>query len=372
MTLQSLHLWSDLRQAGVVRHVVAGDAVFREGDPADGAYVVLDGRCAVLEGDEHVNVLAPGELFGEIGALGTGVRSATVIAIDDVDLLFLSLTQLQQGFANSPELFWQSLRLIVERLRLITARQVAYRDEHKALREVQRSLLPDLGALQTRGAFHIDARWEPCTYASGDYYDVIALDAHRHLIAVGDVMGHGAESSLMMAIARAQIRELARSFRRTDELLPNLDGYLRDNAPPRQGMSLVVAVFDERERLLEYSAAGHPFPILLRNGEAADLPGRHGILLALPFLLGSGYERIEFELEPDDALLFFTDGLFEIAVDEMGTQLGRLGLAELFCTVMTEVVDAPLTELFARVTASDVSDTADDDRTAVLFRVAHR
>jgi hypothetical protein len=32
--------------------------------------------------------------------------------------------------------------LIVDRLRVITARQVGYRDEHKALREVQRSLLP--------------------------------------------------------------------------------------------------------------------------------------------------------------------------------------------------------------------------------------
>ena len=159
------------------------------------------------------------------------------MALDRTELLFLSLAQLREGFAASPELFWSSLLLIVDRLRVITKRQAAYRDEHKALREVQRSLLPDLTAVDTHAAFRIEALWHPCTYASGDYYDVIPIDEFRHLIAVGDVMGHGAESSLMMAIARAQIRELARAFRRTDELLLNLDGYLRDNAPPKQGMA---------------------------------------------------------------------------------------------------------------------------------------
>ena len=367
MNDESLHLWADLRSGGFVRQFAPGDSVFREGDPADGAYVVLAGRCAVLEGDEHLNVLGVGELFGEIGALGDGRRSATIIAVEPTELLLLSLQQLQDGFAASPELFWESLLLIVKRLRQITARQVAYRDEHKALREVQRSLLPDLSQLDTHGAFAVDAIWEPCTYASGDYYDVIPLDADRHLIAVGDVMGHGAESSLMMAIARAQIRELARSFRRTDELLLNLDGYLRDNAPPKQGMSLIVAVYDRRQRSVEYSVAGHPFPLLLRNGEQSDLPGRPGIVLALPFLIGSGYERREFALEPGDRLLFFTDGLFEVPVDASGTQLGRQGLAKMFVRAFSSSGPGPLATLFASVAAINAGSVADDDRTAVLF-----
>jgi hypothetical protein len=261
MTGAALDPWDDLRAAGIVRQIDAGQTIFEEGDAADGAYVILAGRCAVLEGDERLNVLLPGELFGEIGALSSGKRSATVVALESTELLALSMSQLREGFAASPELFWQSLLLIVDRLRVITTRQAAYRDEHKALREVQRSLLPDVSLLDTQGAFRIEALWQPCTYASGDYYDVIALDSYRYLIAVGDVMGHGAESSLMMAIARAQIRELARSFRRTDELLLNLDGYLRDNAPPKQGMSLVVSVYDRRDHVLEYSVAGHPFPV---------------------------------------------------------------------------------------------------------------
>jgi sigma-B regulation protein RsbU (phosphoserine phosphatase) len=370
VTARSTAVWEGLRAAGLVRHLAAGEVLFREGDAADGAYVVLDGRCAVVEGEDQVAVLEPGELFGEIGALGAGVRSATVIALDALEVLFVSPAQLQEGFASSPALLWESLRLIVDRLRVITARQVAYRDEHKALREVQRSLLPDLGALDPDGAFSVSAVWHPCTFASGDYFDVIRLDADRHLVAVGDVMGHGAESSLMMAIARAQVRELARGFRRTDELLLALDGYLRDNAPPRQGMSLVVAVFDRRERVLEYSTAGHPFPFLRRGGTVTDLPGRPGILLALPFLLGTGYERRELELEAGDQLLFFTDGLFELPVDAEGHQLGVEGLRALFDTVCGERPDAVLDELVTRVAAADTNAVADDDRTALLLTIA--
>ncbi len=362
-------IWERLRGVGMVRRVEAEHTLFSAGDAADGAYVVLSGRFAVVENHERVAVLGPGDLFGEIGALGTGVRSATVHSLDDGELLFLSPDQLRDGLVTAPDLFWHALRLVVARLREVALRQVGYRDEHKALREVQRSLLPDLGQLDSGGAFEVDAVWQPCTYASGDYYDVVPIDADRHLLVIGDVMGHGAESSLMMAIARAQLRELARGFRRTDEVLLNLDGYLRDNAPPRQGMSLFVASYDRRSRVLEYSSAGHPFPLLLREGRVSDLRGSPGIILAVPFLLGTGYERHETELDPGDRVLFFTDGLYEVSTPGTSEQLGRAGLSELLVASVESGAARPVDELVRRVAQLDVNAAADDDRTALLLTI---
>jgi sigma-B regulation protein RsbU (phosphoserine phosphatase) len=360
--------WNDLRAAGLTRRVARGETVFAEGDQADGAYVLLDGDCAVLEGDDHVATLQPGELFGEIATFDGGRRTATVLATVDSEVLFLSLSQLQRGFIDAPDMFWRSLRLVVGRLRVIAARQAAYRAEHKALREVQRSLLPDVDRLDGDAGFGLEAVWEPCTYASGDYYDFIRLDADRHLVAIGDVMGHGAEASLMMAIARAELHELARRFRRTDELLLSLDGYLRDNAPPKQGMSLFVGVFDRRERLLEFSTAGHPLPLLCREGVVTDLPGRAGILLGLPFIVGAGYERNEVELERRDRLLLFTDGAFEITTAADDTQLGRGGLAELFADAVRR--GDGLAHLARRIAELDAAPAADDDRTVLLLDIA--
>ena len=180
------------------------------------------------EGGKQVNVIEPGELFGEIAGFGGGKRTATVAALVPCEVLILSADQLQRGFTDSPDLLRKTLQVLAGRTRRIADRQLAYREEHKALQEVQRSLLPDFATIDSHGRFRLEALWEPCTYASGDYYDVIQIGPERFLFAMGDVMGHGAESSLMMAVARAQIREMARHFRRTDELLLNLDGYLRD------------------------------------------------------------------------------------------------------------------------------------------------
>ena len=361
--------WAGLKSAGLVCRVEPGDALFREGDEAEGAYVLLSGRCAVSEGGKQVNVIEPGELFGEIAGFGGGKRTATVTALVPCEVLTLSADQLQRGFTDSPDLLRKTLQVLAGRTRRISDRQVAYREEHKALREVQRSLLPDLAAIDSQGSFRVEALWEPCTYASGDYYDVIQIATERFLFAVGDVMGHGAESSLMMAVARAQIREMARHFRRTDELLLNLDGYLRDNAPSGQGMSLVVGALDMRTLVLEHSTAGHPPPLLLREGTVTELDTRPGILLALPMLLGVGYERLEMQMQPGDRLLFYTDGFYEINHPEQAAK-GMLGgdeLARLFGEVVKQNSDSLLPALLRRLREKEEPLEPKDDRTAVLL-----
>ena len=361
--------WGGLRSAGLVRRVAPGEALFQEGDAAEGAYVLLSGRCAVSERGERVNVIEPGELFGEIGGFGGGRRTATVTALASSEVLLLSPDQLQRGFADSPDLLRKTLQVLAGRTRRIADRQVAYREEHKALQEVQRSLLPDLEAIDSRGKFRVEAVWEPCTYASGDYYDVIQIGPERFLFALGDVMGHGAEASLMMATARAQIRELARHFRRTDELLLNLDGYLRDNAPSGQGMSLIVAALDTRTLVIEHSAAGHPPSLVLRADGVRELETKPGILLALPMLLGVGYERLEEQLQPGDRLLFYTDGLYEVGHPSQGGEefLGSDGLVRLFGEVAHRGAEDLLRELLRRIRDFEKPLEPQDDRTALLL-----
>ena len=367
-TQEAGEVWASLRTSGLVRQVDPGEALFREGDEAEGAYVLLSGRCAVTERGEHVNMIEPGELFGEIAGFGGGTRTATVTAVVPSEVLVLSADQLQRGFSDSPELLRRTLQALAGRTRQITDRQLAYREEHKALREVQRSWLPDLESFNTLGGFRLEAIWEPCTYASGDYYDIIQIGPERFLFAMGDVMGHGAEASLMMAIAGAQIRELARHFRRTDELLLNLDGYLRDNAPAGQGMSLIVAALDTKTLVLEHSTAGHPPPLLLREGAVTEVETRPGILLSLPILLGVGYERLELQLRRGDRLLFYTDGFYEINHPQQGEKglLGGDKLARFFEEVSRRKPDGILPELLGCLRDLEKPLEPRDDRTALV------
>jgi serine phosphatase RsbU (regulator of sigma subunit) len=180
-------------------------------------------------------------------------------------------------------------------------------------------------------------------------------------------------AAISSAVVGAAEREPTRALRaiRVRTLLLNLDGYLRDNAPPRQGMSATVAALDTRRRLLEYSTAGHPPTLLLREGRVRELEAPPGILLATPFLLGSGYARLELPVRSGDRLLFYTDGLFEVTsgADGAGEPLGRRGLAELFAAAVLARPEAALQELARRV-AEWAGRPAEDDRTALLVAIA--
>lgn len=68
----------------------AGTAVVREGEPSDRFYVIVAGRVEVTQGGRHLRVEGPGEFFGEIGLLRDVPRTATVTALEDVEMLSLT------------------------------------------------------------------------------------------------------------------------------------------------------------------------------------------------------------------------------------------------------------------------------------------
>jgi MFS family permease len=69
------------------RAVAAGEVVFAQGDVGDHYWIIQSGRVEVEIDGEHRRELGPGEGFGEIALLRDVPRTATVTAIDDVELM---------------------------------------------------------------------------------------------------------------------------------------------------------------------------------------------------------------------------------------------------------------------------------------------
>jgi CRP/FNR family transcriptional regulator, cyclic AMP receptor protein len=90
----------DLRLAAQPFAVQAGDLVFRQGDDADGLYIIAQGRIAIAArtpGDDEIAVTeaGPGSIMGELSLLDGGKRSATARAIDDASGLFIGLSRVR-------------------------------------------------------------------------------------------------------------------------------------------------------------------------------------------------------------------------------------------------------------------------------------
>src|SRR5579864_7531551 len=77
-----------------VMRVPAGTVVMREGDHADGAYLVRGGRLRVTQarddGDATIGEIGPGQIVGELALILARPRTATVTAIRDSELMMLS------------------------------------------------------------------------------------------------------------------------------------------------------------------------------------------------------------------------------------------------------------------------------------------
>jgi predicted MFS family arabinose efflux permease len=81
----------------------SGSIIIREGETGDRYYVVASGRVEVLVGGRPVRQLSKGEGFGEIALLREVPRTATVRAIQDVELLTLGRDLFLEAVTGHPQ-----------------------------------------------------------------------------------------------------------------------------------------------------------------------------------------------------------------------------------------------------------------------------
>lgn len=107
------------------RRVPARHILFQQGDAGDGLYGIVAGRVAFtvdsVQGKELIlNVLGPGEFFGEIALLDGKGRTATAVVRDDCHLLFIARKAFMSFFGQRPEAMSRVIELLCGRLRRAT------------------------------------------------------------------------------------------------------------------------------------------------------------------------------------------------------------------------------------------------------------
>jgi CRP-like cAMP-binding protein len=101
------------------------DVVVEKGAPATELYVILEGRAkAAATGSGGTgtvfNIMAAGELFGEIAVLDGGSRSATVVAIDRCEMAVIDKRCFRELLDASPAISVKVLTVLARRLRRLS------------------------------------------------------------------------------------------------------------------------------------------------------------------------------------------------------------------------------------------------------------
>ncbi|MEU9287387.1 SpoIIE family protein phosphatase [Streptomyces sp. NPDC048275] len=140
----------------------------------------------------------------------------------------------------------------------------------------------------------------------GDWYDAMELPNGETLLSVGDLTGHGVTVASGMAMLLGALRGMAVAGTQPGQLMSWLNQLLDAAVQPALG-SAVCCRYRPETRTLTWAQAGHPAPLLFRNGTGRVLAAPDGVLLGATS--GATYGQAEETLEDGDLLLLHTDGL---------------------------------------------------------------
>ncbi|MFF0160825.1 SpoIIE family protein phosphatase [Streptomyces sp. NPDC005263] len=202
------------------------------------------------------------------------------------------------------------------------------RAERTLAARLQHALLP----LPTRpvrlAGLRVEVAYLPAQtglHVGGDWFSAIELPDGDALFVVGDVAGHGIDAVATMAQLRFTAKGMVITGSSLTGALARLNTLLLHSRDSHGAATMVLARYSPGKRRLVWAQAGHPPPLLLRDGVVRYLERPRGMLLGASS--SPLYTESEFRLEPGDRLILYTDGLVERPGESIDLGLERLAEA---------------------------------------------
>lgn len=332
----------------------AGETLVKKGDVGDSLYVVVDGCVRVNDGDIRLNDLTSGHVIGEIAALGSLERTATVVAVENTTFLAIDKKALFEVLAGNPDFIEIVMGMLCRREKSMTnnirdrsIRILAFEKEMEIGRRIQAGFLPN--KIPEVSGWDTATYFEAARKVAGDFYDVFNIRTlNRVGLIIGDVCDKGVGAALFMTLFRSLLRStaLAQDFQNWGEPTNSEDS----NHPGQENTteqclrrsiqltnnyvaqthgttsmfaSIFFALLDPETGSLTYINAGHEEPVIFNNQGVKQRLGVTGPVVGI--FNGAKFSIGETMMEPGDSLLAFTDGVTE-ATDTKGNQFSEARL----------------------------------------------
>ena len=269
----------------------------------------------------------------------------------------------------------QKLRRVAEELH---ARNQAIEEELQLAREIQQALLPShldeftLSGSQCEISF--SSRYAPASEMAGDFFEVIPISDDSVGVLICDVMGHGVRSSLVVSMIRGLMEKERESAVNPESFIYGINDGLVSilrRANVTLFASAVYCVINTKEHTLQYTSAGHPYPVIVKDGVSRQLGEHHKPEPALGLVAGASFTTESHSLDDIDRVLLFTDGLYEVENDE-GEQLDMEKINSMMVKTHDMDIDMSLGFLIAQARLHSRYGEFDDDVCLVGMEISSK
>ena len=283
--------------------------------------------------DVESRLLSICEIFFGAPDLGfEGVDIIVPVYNNNVHLAFVFIGDIEEeGEVMSPVLkhlnFIQTISSIIivaiENIRLFneSLRQEALKKELELAAKMQKMLIPDNSHMPKNPKIVVNGFYYPHYEVGGDYYDCIRLSETKTGFCIADVSGKGISAAMLMSNFQANLRALFTWNIELEILVKKLNSIVVVNAAGEKFITLFVARYDHKSRVLEYINAAHNPPVLYNTVTKETLHLRTscvgiGMLDEIPMV-----EKSEIVIRDFSKIVCYTDCLSELK-DSDGKDIG--------------------------------------------------
>lgn len=270
----------------------------------------------------------------KVAVIGVGKR-ANDVPFSDTDFNFL------KSLANLAVISIQKTYFLEDQID-----KERMEEELSIAKSIQEGLLPD--PIPKVEGVDLAAKTISSREIGGDYFDIAKTLDGNTILAIGDVTGKGVPAALLMANLQSMLHVLLPVDITLAEATERINNLIFRNTPPDKFITFFWAKYLSTHKMLSYVNAGHNPPLMLRNNstEFEELSAGGLLLGAMETMMP--YEQEDVQLNPNDLLVCYTDGVNE-AMDSENEEYGTKRLKDCILNnrekTSNEIMDAIINEV---------------------------
>jgi len=181
-----------------------------------------------------------------------------------------------------------------------------FQQEMNLARRIQLNMLPS--ELPVLKDWCLAAFYQPARVVGGDFYDFVEFEDGKLGFFIGDVTGKGMPAALLMATTRTLLRAMAQPGVSPGKVLQLVNNLVKRDTTANMFITCLYGILDPDTGHLAYANAGQNLPVRLTGQGVVKL---HATGVPLGIMEGIEYEECETLVEPEECILFYSDGLVE-------------------------------------------------------------